>query len=82
MITETLFNAFFSGVRNLFALLPDISWEVNPEVFDSFFSILRLAGYLLPMGTVITILGIILAFNAFKILISLIKTIWALFPFT
>ena len=82
MIVEALFNAIFSGLRNLFILLPDISWEVNPEVFDSFFSIIRLAGYLLPMGTVVTILGIILSFNMFKVLISLIKTIWALFPFT
>lgn len=82
MITESLFNSLFSGLRGLFGILPDISWEVNPEVFDAFFQIIRLAGYLLPMGTVITILGIILAFNAFKIVISLIKTIWALFPFT
>ena len=82
MITESLFNAVFSGLRNLFSLLPDISWEVNPEVFDAFFSIIRLAAYLLPMGTVIAIFSIIFAFQGLKIVISLIKTLWALFPFT
>lgn len=82
MITEAFFNSIFTGLRGLFSLLPDISWEVNPEVFESFFSLLRLAGYLLPMGTVVTILGIIVGFNVFKIVVSLIKTIWALFPFT
>lgn len=82
MITEAFMNFLFNVSKTLFALIPDISWDVNEEVFDSFFQFIRMAGYLLPMGTVITILGIIFAFNVLKIVISIIKTIWAILPFT
>lgn len=82
MITESFFNLLFNCIRGLLSLIPDISWEVNPEVFSSFFSFIRMAGYLLPMHTVIYILGIVLAFNALKIVIAIVKTIWSLIPFT
>lgn len=82
MITESFFTLLFNCIRGLLALIPDISWEVNPEVFDSFFSFIHMAGYLLPMQTVIVILGIIFSFNLFKIIIAIIKTIWSVLPFT
>lgn len=82
MITESFFNLLFNCIRGLLSMLPDISWEVNPEVFESFFSLIRMAGYLLPMHTVVAILGMVFAFNLLKIVIAIIKTIWALLPFT
>lgn len=82
MITESFFTLLFNCIRGLLSLIPDISWEVSPDVFSSFFSFIRMAGYLLPMKTVIFILGIVFAFNLLKIVIAIIKTIWALIPFT
>ena len=82
MIFEAIFNVIFYPLYGLLSLLPDISWEVHPDVFESFFAFIRLAGYLLPMGTVLSILKYVVLFNVFKILISIIKTVWNLIPFT
>lgn len=81
MITEGIMNAFFSFLSGLFMLLPDISWDVDNAVFSTFLEIIRLAGYFLPMGTIVTILGLIISLTMFRITISLIKTIWGLLPF-
>ena len=52
MITEAILNVFLSIVEFLLKLLPEISWDVNNNVFTNFFEILRLACYMLPMGTI------------------------------
>lgn len=81
MITEGVMNVFFSMLSGLFTLLPDISWDVNQGVFTSFLEVIRFACYLLPMGTVVAILGLIVSFTMFRVIVSLIKTIWGLLPF-
>ena len=81
MITEGFFNILFSMLGVLFSLLPDVSWDVNNNVFDAFFDILHFAGYLLPMTTIIIILKIIFSLTMFRIGVSLVKTIWNLLPF-
>ena len=81
MILEGIMNAFFLMLSGLFSLLPDVSWDVNNNVFTTFFEVIRFAGYLLPMGTILIILKIIISLTMFRIGVSLIKTIWNLLPF-
>lgn len=80
MITEGLLNVVFVLVERVLSILPDFEWTVNANSFDAIFDVLRLAGYLLPMGTIVTITAIVLYVTSFKIAISLIKTIWELLP--
>lgn len=81
MITEAILNVIFIIVGGVSNLIPSLTWDVNSEVFQGFFGILQMVGYLLPMHTVVTILEIVILFNLFKIAISLVKTIWQLIPF-
>lgn len=81
MITEFLLDIVFNIVSNLFSLAPDITWSVDTGFFGYVKTFLSLAGYLLPMGTVITIVNLIIAITVFKVFIALGKTIWDLLPF-
>lgn len=81
MITESILNGFFAVLSGLFTLLPDLSWDVDTGVFSVFLEVIRFAGYLLPMKTIVVIVGLIISFTMFRIVISLIKTIWGLLPF-
>lgn len=81
MIVEGIINLVFIPLNGLLILLPDVSWDVSSTVFTKFFEILRMACYFLPMTTVAIIFGMIIAINTFKIVISLIKTLWQLLPF-
>lgn len=80
MIGEFILNIVFGIVEGLLALLPDMSWSIEVSKFSAFASVIRTVTYLLPMDTVTAILSIIIAITVFKVIISLIKTIWELLP--
>lgn len=80
MFIEALLNLVFGAVEGLLNLLPDIQWTVEGSVFDSFLDVLEMVCYLLPMQTVVTMFGIVVGFTMFKVVISLIKTIWDILP--
>lgn len=81
MIIENILNAIFIPLNGLLALLPNISWNVDSSVFTKFFEVLRMACYFLPMGTVVGVFTLIIAIQGFRIVVSVIKTIWQLLPF-
>lgn len=80
MVLETIINILFLPLQGLLSLLPDISWNVENNFLNSVLDIFQVVCYLLPMKTVVAILTIIIAINVFKIVISIIKTIWQLIP--
>lgn len=80
MISEFLLNVIFDWVSGMFSLLPDITWSVETSAFEYFISILRVAGYMLPMDTVATIAGLLVALTTFRIIIAIIRTIWDVLP--
>lgn len=47
------------------------------SILNSFFSVVY---YLLPIGNILPLIFIVIAITIFKIVISLIKTIWELLP--
>ena len=80
MITESILDAVFGALSGLLSLLPDISWEVDGSAFDIFLDILEMVCYMLPMDTVGTIFGLIVSITIFRIIISIIKSLWELLP--
>ena len=81
MIGEFFLNIVFSLVSGFFSLLPDFSWSVETSAFSYMLSILRVAGYMFPWATVVTIAGLILGLSVFRVVIAFIKSIWDLLPF-
>ena len=81
MISEFFLNIIFKFLSGLLNLLPDVSWSVDTTAFSYFLDIVRIVGYLVPAQTVYAIITLIVAFTVFRIIISLIKTIWDLLPF-
>lgn len=75
-----LFDLIFGIVNGLFSVLPDINWSIDNAAFQSFVGMTKIALYLLPMGTVLTILNIVIWITIFRIIISVIKTLWELLP--
>ena len=80
MIGEFLLNIVFNIVSGFLSLLPSIDFSVDSTVFEYFLGIVRVAGYMLPMGTVSAILSLIVNLTIFRIVIAFIKTIWDLLP--
>mgnify|MGYP004560641209 FL=1 len=81
MISEFFLNIIFKFLSGMLNLLPDVSWSVDTTAFSYFLDIVRIVGYLVPAQTVYAIITLIVAFTVFRIIISLIKTIWDLLPF-
>lgn len=80
MITEFLLDSVFGLVMGAFDILPDVSWSVNTSLITNALEWFKVVCYILPMGTVVVILGIIVSLQFFRIVISLIKTIWDILP--
>ena len=80
MISEFLLNIVFGIVSGMFELLPEFSWTVENSAFQHLFSFIRAVGYLLPWGTVGSIVAIILLLTSIRFVIALIKAIWELLP--
>ena len=81
MISEFFLNIIFKFLSGMLNLLPDVSWSVDTTAFSYFLDIVRIVGYLVPAQTVYAIITLMVAFTVFRIIISLIKTIWDLLPF-
>lgn len=81
MISEFFLNIVFGIVSGFFALLPDFSWSVETSAFSYFMSILKVAGYMFPWGTVVAIASLIVGLSIFRVVIAFIKSIWDLLPF-
>lgn len=80
MIIEALLNLLFVPLNSLLSLLPTIELSIPTSTFTSFFNALRVVCYLLPMGTILNIVSLIIVIIVFKIFVSVIKTLWQLIP--
>ena len=81
MILEGLLNIIFSLLIELFEVLPNISWSTDDSAMGTFFGFISVIMYLLPMHTIIQLLGLVISLLAFKAIIAIIKTLWDLLPF-
>lgn len=80
MIPEFFLNLVFNLVESVLSILPAFDWNVKSSFFSAFLDMLRLACYLLPMETIVTIIVLINVLLVFRIAVSLLKTIWDILP--
>lgn len=80
MIVNSLMDVIFRMLEWVMSRLPDITWSVDTNAFQYFFSVIKAVCYLLPMGTIGTMFSIVVSIMTFRIMISLIKTVWAVLP--
>lgn len=82
MVGEFLLNIVFgivTSILNSFSL-GDITWDVASDQLSPFMSLVSTVCYFLPIDTISTIVGLIVAFAIFRAVIRLIVTIWDLLP--
>lgn len=80
MIGEFLLNIVFQIANGILSLLPSFSIPTVMARDSTFFGMVRCVLYLLPLDTIGTIVGILVSISLFRLIISVIKTIWDLLP--
>jgi len=80
LIVESILNILFKFLEWIFALLPDWNWSVEASFFSAALDFIRLAGYLLPMGTITAIFIIVNVLIAWQVLVAILRTIWDVLP--
>ncbi len=80
MILDTVLTAVFSVVNKILSPIPDVAVDLDPSLLAAFYEYCKLVLWILPCGTIVSILGIHLAICLFRIIVSIIKTIWQLLP--
>lgn len=78
MLTTPIINLILLIVSPIINRLPDISIPTNS--LSVVLSWVNAVLYFLPMGTVNLIIGIMLATMVFRLVISILKTIWGILP--
>lgn len=81
MIVDTILNAVFALVNNFIEPIPTITIDLDPSVLATFYQYLHLALWVLPCNTIVAIVSIHLSICLFRIVVSVIKTVWQLLPF-
>lgn len=81
MIPEFFINIGFSLLESLLSVLPDVSISFDTGILSTFFDFIDVALYIFPFQTVAFVIGAVISFNVFKIIISSVRTIWDLLPF-
>lgn len=73
MILEHLINMFFLAISGLLGFLPELDLHVESAMFNNFLEVVRLAGYLVPVNTVVAILSMVIALQVFTIAMAVIR---------
>lgn len=79
MILVAIINIIFPLLGSLLGIV-DIDISLASEFMSKIGEFFSVACYLLPMPTVISILGITVILINFRIVIALLKTLWAILP--
>lgn len=75
-----LFLLILAGAVALIGFLPTISIDAGAVIAGTAYSYIRAAMYFLPLNTVITILSLVVSLAVFRIVVSLVKTLWDMLP--
>ena len=82
MIIEGIFNLLFLPIEILLAPLTVINFVVDSSIFAPILSFLNMATYLIPIKQLMPIVLFSVSLIIFKIVVSLVKTIWDVLPIT
>ncbi len=81
MVTDKMLDIVFSFLESVLDKLPVMDISVDLSVINGFLNIVGSVLYFFPWQKVAPILAIILLLQMWRILISIIKTIWSVLPF-
>ena len=83
MVAELILKGFFHFISPILDVIPDLanSLHFSFDAIDTFFDYLSLAFYIIPVNTFYSIFKIIITVQLFRVLSTIIKTIWQLIPF-
>lgn len=81
MVTDKLLDIVFNFLMSVLDKLPVMNISVDLSVINGFLNIVGSILYFFPWQKVAPILAIILLLQVWRILISIIKTIWSVLPF-
>lgn len=81
MISEFFIDIGFGFLDGIFALLPEIEWNVNTSAWEYARDVLDMICYLLPINTITSIAALIISIAMLRIAISFIRTVLGLIPF-
>lgn len=81
MVTDKLLDIVFNFLESILDKLPVMDISVDLSVINGFLNIVGSVLYFFPWQKVAPILAIILLLQVWRILISIIKTIWSVLPF-
>lgn len=81
MVTDKLLDIVFNFLESILDKLPVMNISVDLSVINGFLNIVGSVLYFFPWQKVAPILAIILLLQVWRILISIIKTIWSVLPF-
>jgi len=80
VITDTLLDIVFGFVMLILSPVSNISVNIPTEFLTKFFEIIRMGMYLIPVVQLMPIIVFFVLMMGFRIIVSLIKTIWNLLP--
>ncbi len=80
MITELLMDGLFVIVNTLLSPLSSIQFDVSMSSLEPMLQYVRMAMYIIPFAQLTPILGFIVGMMAFRVTVTVIKTIWDLLP--
>lgn len=81
MVVDGILSVIFGFVKLLLSPLASVSANFPTTFMTKFMEVIRFALYIMPMGKLMPIVVFFVALMAFRIAVSLIKTIWNLLPF-
>ena len=79
MIVQNIVTLLVRFLERLFGSV-DINLEAAEASYDTIFGYLSMVCYFLPMDTVTAILAVTIVLFNFRIIVSILKTLWGILP--
>lgn len=81
MILEAILSLIFGIVNLILSPFDGLSFVVQSDFFNSVMQYLNVIFYIIPIQNFLPIIGFLISIMALRIVISILKTIWAILPF-
>lgn len=81
MIIERIIGFVFTIFTSLLARVGFLGVTIPADGVNVFLGFIKIAGYFVPLGTIVLLLGALLAMELFKIVVSFFKLLLSFIPF-
>lgn len=80
MVTDALLNIILGFINTILSPLGAINYNFDIDNIAFILQFIRMAMYLIPFPALMPIFSLFMTLMAFRVAVSLIKTIWDLLP--